>query len=365
MKVAIITPSTNAYSETFIQAHIRLLRGEKVVYSGGSLPHLLNDSPIAVNLSFGTKVYRKICRTIGLIRFSDAQIAFQRSLVQEKPDVVLAEYGVTGAEILDIVKALQLPLVVHFHGYDASEKATLQKYQTKYLEMFAYAKKIVGVSIQMCNKLKELGCPPEKIIYSCYGPNDAFLQIKPNPQTFQFLAVGRFVEKKAPHLTILAFYKVLANYPNAKLRMAGEGHLKVICEDLVNALKINDSVLFLGKQTAQEIIQEMSTAFCFIQHSRTAPSGDMEGSPVGIIEAQAAALPVVSTKHAGIQDVVVHLKTGLLVNEGDVEEMAKCLLHFLDNPIEAKKMGKDGRERILETFTMDKHIETLNALLDS
>lgn len=89
-----------------------------------------------------------------------------------------------------------------------------------------------------------------------------------------------------------------------------------------------------------------------IQHSVTAVDGDMEGTPVIILEAAGAGLPIISTKHAGIQDVVIHGSTGFLVDEVAVKEMADFMIKILQEPDLARKMGDAGKQFIANNFTL-------------
>ena len=90
----------------------------------------------------------------------------------------------------------------------------------------------------------------------------------------------------------------------------------------------------------------------------------MEGTPVGILEASAAGLPVISTFHAGIPDVIIHEKTGLLCDEHDYAQMAENMLWVLEHPEQATAMGETGRKNIKENFSMEKHIGKLNELIE-
>lgn len=308
-------------------------------------------------------IYRFLKRILRLKGIPYCGYGFYDSLRKNKPDVVLAEYGTTAAEILHFVHVLQIPLVVHFHGFDASIKEVVKENMEKYRKVFKYASSIISVSNVMTQKLIGFGCPEFKIIKNCCGPNDHFFDLNPEYMKPVMVSVGRFVEKKAPHLTILAFSEALKKFPNAKLRMAGDGILKPICLDLVKYLKIEGSVTFLGVLSPEEIMEEMKNALVYVQHSKTAVNGDMEGTPVGILEAQAAALPVISTYHAGIPDVVIHGETGFLVNESDVTAMAYFMVKILESHSEAKKMGEAGRKRIRENFTMEKHISIIQKVL--
>jgi len=84
---------------------------------------------------------------------------------------------------------------------------------------------------------------------------------------------------------------------------------------------------------------------------------------VAVLEACAVGLPVIATQHAGIKDVIVHGETGFLVEEKDVDSMANYMLRIAKDNELAQKFGKQGRLRIREKYTMEKHIATLNHLL--
>jgi glycosyltransferase involved in cell wall biosynthesis len=105
---------------------------------------------------------------------------------------------------------------------------------------------------------------------------------------------------------------------------------------------------------------QMAEALAFVQHSVTAPNGDMEGTPVAVLEAGAAGLPVIATRHAGIPDVVIEGETGLLVDEHDVEGMAAMMIRLAEMPETAMEMGSAARKRVREHFSMEQHISLLN-----
>ena len=142
--------------------------------------------------------------------------------------------------------------------------------------------------------------------------------------------------------------------------MIDEGLLRDVCMDLAMTLNIEDAVTFLGAQPPTVVRQEMRQARCFVQHSVTAESnGDSEGTPVGILEAGASGLPVVSTRHAGILDVVIDEETGLLVDERDVAGMALRMRRMLDDPDLAARLGQAARTRIKRHFSMEQSIGRL------
>src|SRR4030095_662225 len=101
-----------------------------------------------------------------------------------------------------------------------------------------------------------------------------------------------------------------------------------------------------------------------VQHSVVAPSGDCEGTPVSILEAGATGLPVVSTRHAGIPDVVIEGDTGFLVDEGDVAGMARHMIQIARNPRLADTMGRAARKHIEQNFSKDQRIKNLWSIIE-
>ncbi|MEO9145229.1 MAG: glycosyltransferase [Ginsengibacter sp.] len=351
--LAIFSPSHNSYSETFIQAHKKLPFNIKYYYDG-DIPVKLENSSNLSQFNLWQKVKMNLNK-----KFNLREHALINSLKAEKVDCVLAEYGPTACATLRVVKHLKIPMVVHFHGYDASIKSVLADYKERYKKVFAYAGAIIVVSQKMRETIIDAGCPAEKLIMSVYGPDPDFFYMQPSYNTQQFLAVGRFVEKKAPDLTILAFKRVLDVFPDANLVMVGEGELMPRCKKLVTDLGIDTQVEFKGVQTTKEIRMLMEESIAFVQHSVVAQNGDSEGTPVAVLEAQAAALPVIATYHAGIPEVVIHDETGLLVKEHDVEAMAKNMLRVLQEKNLSKKLGEAGRARVMKNFTLKNHLNIL------
>ncbi len=352
--LAIFSPNENAYSETFIHAHKNLPFNIKFYYGGG-LPTNLEASPSLFKFSLKARIKKRFNRA-----FSLSEHALMNSLVSEKVCCVLAEYGPTACNTLKIVEFLRLPLVVHFHGFDATNKEVISDYREQYTKVFAYASAIVAVSRKMKADLIALGCPEEKMVVTPCGPNADFFKIEPSYTSQQFVAIARMIDIKGPLQTILAFKKTLDSFPQAKLVMIGDGQLLNTCKYMAKSLRITDNVVFRGVLNSNEIQQTLRESIAFLQHSFTLEGGVTEGSPVAVMEAQAAGLPVVSTIHAGIPDVVVHEQTGLLVNEFDIDEMANHMVRLLSENGLAKKMGEAARQRTAEQFSMDKHLAVLS-----
>lgn len=268
-----------------------------------------------------------------------------------------------GAHILPIAKAIGIPLIVHFHGFDAVTHEVIAEMREKYVAMFSYASAIVVVSKKMAEKIAALGCPPDKICLNTYGVHPDYLKIEPSFNDKTLVGLGRFVDKKAPYYTILAFQKALAKHQDAKLIIGGGGPLHDTCVNLVKYWGLEDSVSLPGMILPADFKVYLSNCRAFVQHSITPSSGDMEGTPLSVLEAQASGLPVVATIHAGIPDVVVHQETGLLCEEHDVELMAAHMVRVLDDKELARELGQAGRKRYIANFTLERHLAELSRLV--
>ncbi|MCC1484912.1 glycosyltransferase [Winogradskyella immobilis] len=362
MNTAIFSPNKNPYSETFIQAHKNYLKGEVFYYYGAKGRLQLEGSNRLVSKS---KLWRfRFIRKLNKYPFSYIkEQSVLTSLKKNDIDVVLVEYGSHAYNLLSLLKASGLPVVVHFHGYDASVELVIEQCN-QYKEVFSLATKVIAVSRKMKQMLLELGCPSEKLIYNVYGPQPEFEKVQVNFSKKQFIGIGRFTDKKAPYYTIMAFKDVVSKHPDATLLLAGDGILLNMCQNLVKHYGLEKQVQFLGVITPERYREILSESLAFIQHSITAANGDMEGTPVAVLEASISGLPVIATKHAGIPDVIVHGETGLLCEEHDVGMMSMNMLKLLDSADYAKQLGTAGKAHILASYNMKRHIQVLQDILE-
>lgn len=368
-RVAVATPTMGAYSETFIQAHIERLPAQVTVLSGGYLPALADGESLLNRWNFYRLLsFRLQQQSRGHDWGQAAKLrkVLARYLQQYHIQAVLAEYGQTGVAMMEPCEEARVPLIVHFHGVDAYKSAVLSEFEQGYHSLFRSAAAIVTVSKAMREQLLALGAPEGSLHLNPYGVDMAtFTGSAPQLAEPVFLAAGRFVDKKAPILTLLAFGRTLGEVPDARLVMIGDGPLLDACKQLAEVMNLAQAVEFRGVQSHRAVAQAMHQARCFVQHSIRAGDGDSEGTPVAILEASASGLPVISTRHAGIPDVVVHGETGILVEEKDVEGMAQAMMLLAQNPQLAAQLGRQGRQRIRDHFSMESRIGILWEIIAS
>jgi len=271
--------------------------------------------------------------------------ALAKLITSSSVDCVLAEYGMTGASIVDACEFTNVPLVVHFHGYDAYRKDILAEHKNSYTKLFAKSEKIIAVSLHMKNHLISIGAPENKVIHNSCGAEIDINSSIPFSERMskQFIAVGRLTPKKGQRYVLEAFRQVLDKHPDATLLIVGDGDQRAQCEDLAKELRLMSNVQFLGTMNHDETLHLIANSFCFVQHSITAENGDMEGTPVAVMEAMSLGLPVVATRHGGILDIIHSEEVGILVAEKDVQGTANAMLTLLDNTRKAEEMGKQAK----------------------
>ena len=365
MNICSVQTNQHVYSETFIREKIKRLPAEVTIVYGREGRPIFSDRGEPLMPVYAKVMSRLIAkifsvpleRIYGIVwRFSPERLRdkiIASYLKKKKFDIVLVEYGMTGLAVMNACERANVPFVVHFHGFDAYKHEILERYGSRYKQMFQKASGVIAVSKDMVEQLVKLGAIREKISYIPSGADpDMFANAAPGKSEPIFVSVGRFVDKKAHYLTLLAFKKVNERFPQAKLIFAGNGPFLGVCKEIAHACGLNGSVTFLGPVTHEKVVEIMRKARAFVLHCITPESGNREGTPNVIMEASAIGLPVVSTKHAGIMDVVVHGKTGFLVEERDIDAMADYMAKLVDDPEQAETMGKAGRERIKQYFTI-------------
>ena len=364
----------NKILKDFVRAHVELLKGPKICLShwypdlrhgDKTIRYFYSSNPgiRRVEKLLPHAVYDRVANNPRRTKQA-LHDSFTTFFKGHDVDVILAEFGPDGADITPHARELGIPLIVHFHGHDAHRRATVEAYASRYKPMFGYASAIISVSRYMTDALVKLGADPSKVVYNPYGPRDAFFDVKPDYDSKTILSVGRFTDIKANHLTLLAFSKAAASVPDARLVMIGEGELLEACKTLSKALDVQDRVTFTGAVPHAQVTSWYGNACCFAQHSVSPSYGDAEGTPVAVIEAGAAALPVIATKHAGIPDVVIDTETGYLVNEGDIDTMAEKMKAMLVDADSCRRMGEAARNRVRSSFSMSRHIGELQRVID-
>jgi len=367
--VAVFNQNEGKYTETFVRGHLKNLPFHVVFFYGWPSPIFVGSSnEKASGLGFKEQVIRVIRRKLSLESYQQDDALIISKLGRNDVRLILAEFGTMGARLVQVSKATGIPLVPIFYGYDAWQKETLSENKEAYVSLFEIAPLVIGVSNDICEQLERLGCPENKIEYlPCFVDLSRFQYVQREFVQPNFLTVGRFCNSKAPFLTILAFNEVIKRVPLAKLTMVGgdENGVLETCKSLVKSLDLEGNILILDALSPDEVHEQMVQASIFVQHSITTPvTGDKEGTPVAIMEAMATGLPVISTKHAGIAEIIENGVSGILVDEFAYKTMSEEMIRLVVNVEGMKNMGKKASEAIYSNSYLTDNVDHLTQKLE-
>lgn len=277
---------------------------------------------------------------------------YRKVILDNKVKLLQAHFGYAGVSVLPLKRELDLPLVTAFYGFDISKLVRQQDWVTKYRELFEEGDLFLVEGEYMRKKVIELGCSPRKVKLQRIPINIDDYQFMPRSlpkgnDNLTVLLCGRFVEKKGIPYAIKAVSIAREHYLNVKLRIVGDGELRPEIEKLIKQFKLEKHVSLLGYLPHPEYIKELKMAHILIAPSVTAVDGDSEGgAPTVLLEAQASGMPVLSTYHADIPNVVAENRSGFLVPERNAEALAEKLVYLIEHHEIWGEMGEAGRKYV-------------------
>lgn len=348
-------------SETFVRAHAeRIAPGQSAYVCFDDAP----DDPLPGPLLYKANTWPRITGSTqrpalpftGLVALRTRVVA--SFLKRNDVGIMLAEFGPFGYRLLPAAERAGARHFVHFHGWDASRVLSDARILRKYRMLWDRAAGFFAPSRFIADRLIAVGCPASAIeVTPCGVDPENFPLSRREPG--RALAVGRFVDKKAPEVTVAAFAAAAARHPEARLDFVGDGPRLEACRKIAEEHGLAERITFHGVLPHDEVRRLMARASIFLQHSVTAPSGDTEGLPVAILEAMSAGHCVISTRHSGIPEAVIEGESGLLTDEHDAAAMTAAIDRALADPDWAAGLGDAARSRVAERFSMDRSVGIL------
>ena len=270
-------------------------------------------------------------------------------------DVFLVHFGYAGAlanklRELGVLKGKQATV---FHGADISRRHILEEHKLDYVNLFRQSELMLPISHLWENKLIEMGCPPEKIHVTRMGIEPEKFNFQPR-QAFQtplrIVSVARLTEKKGLDVAVKASAILKQRGGQFQYTIIGNGDQDEMMRDFIAREGMEDCVSMPGFKPQEEIRRALSEADIFLLPSKTAADGDMEGIPVALMEAMAVGLPVVSTFHSGIPELIENNVSGWLVEEDDPEALAETLLKLSQGEVDVAPVVAAARHKVETEF---------------
>lgn len=377
MKIGLVLPSVPGYSETFFRSKIKGLQkaGFEVILfvksPKGSRdficpvvvhPMLKKVLPLRLVQSikiFVTMLMRAPKVTARMVKIERSQ---GKSLFQALQSVVVASsilpyqldwlhFGFTTAAIQreNIAKAIGAKLAVSFRGYDINQVPILQP--NAYDQLWPHVDKVHSISSYLVRKANTIGLPQnidfQKITPAIDVNKFVFSTEQKKPKSI--LLVSRLHWIKGIEYVLHAASLLKQQGEDVKIHVVGDGAEFERLTFASYQLGLSDDVVFHGKCHHEEVSSMMQKHEIFIQYSYE------EGFCNAVLEAQASGMLCVVSDAEGLQENVLHEKTGWVVPKRNPEALAKKLQEVLDLPeTEKENVRKIARQRIESEFSIEK-----------
>ncbi len=378
LKVAYFAGPYPYYSETFVFHQLRVLIAaghdvqvfaESISEGSSSHAHVAPDrveampkSPaarlagLALGLTRGQiKLSRPLLRSANFFRYGLDALSLRlawsvwRAGNNTGSDIIYAHFGPRGrrAALLRATGALQGKLVTVMHGEDISGYPRRFRGEI-YAPLFASGDLFLAVSEYGKRKMLALGCPADRILVHRMGVDTTRFTPVARPATgLRILTVARLVAYKGLSTALDAVARLKLPF---QYEIIGDGPLKTALVEQAEHLGLASQVSFLGARSGSFVLEALRAANVFFLPSETQANGAEEGIPVAIMEAMACGLPVVSTRHAGIPELIDAGVEGFLPAERDSAALAAAIETLARSPELRETMGQAGRKKILRNY---------------
>lgn len=253
-------------------------------------------------------------------------------------DIIYCMFGDGGVEIVALIGNRELPntkIVTCIRGADITKNMQQRDYG-RYRDLFSRGHLFLPVCGYFEELLEERGCAPEKIVVFPSTIDRSFFTYReriPFPgKAIKIVSVCRLTSKKGLEYAIRAVAALVKKYPHIEYKIAGTGHLEQQLTQLVISLKAQDNIKLVGRLSQGDVLKLLHESHIFVLPSTMALDGDSEGIPNALKEAMAVGLPVVSTYHAGIPELITDGVSGFLVPEKNVRALAERIEYLILNP---------------------------------
>lgn len=269
------------------------------------------------------------------------------------PDILHCHFGDLALGYRFARALWRIPLVASFYGYDVTKFPRGRKHV--YEPLFRAAAAVVALGPSMASRLEAMGCPADRLEIVGLGVDTTRFAFRERTARrdggpVRLLTVARLVEKKGIEYALEAIARVGVRHPNLTYDVIGDGPRRKALAERANRLGLGDRVFFHGARTEAGVRQAMEDADLFLLPSVTATDGDEEGTPTVLLEASSVGLPILSTRHSGIPEIVIDGVTGYLAPERDPVTLAENLTKLLNDPSSWCSMGRAGRQHVVRNY---------------
>lgn len=314
-----------------------------------------------------------------------AYYKIKKIIKEYQPDIVHTHASKSGAIGRMAAKSCKVPLIVHtfhghvFHSYFNTFLSNIIVRFERFLARKADA--IIAISDSQRHELIETYkiAPAEKIFTIPLGFNLDKYTVDQDTKKIIFRnkygfdndeliigIIGRLVPIKN-HEMFLEVAAIIKSKTKKKVRFAiiGDGESRPGIEEKAADLNLSYSYFITQPKSNTDVVvtsweTEIDQALAGLDI--VVLTSNNEGTPVSLIEAQSALLPVVSTNVGGVEDIVIHGETGFITEVGDVTSFANYVIELIEDAELRKKMGKSGYENVISRYSKQRLINDMRSL---
>lgn len=237
----------------------------------------------------------------------------------------------------------------------------------------ANADGVLTYSQFLADQARALGAGSDRISVIPFGTNPDVFYPEPTSELRTsigadgrpiVLSASRLVPKKGFDTALRAIRHVTEEVPDVLLLIAGDGPEGPALKQLMRDLDLQEHVRFLGNLSHDQLRSYYSLADVFLMAGHREPD-DVEGFGLVYLEANACGTPTIGSRVGGVPDAVWHEQTGLLVPPRDPAATAEALTRLLTNPEFAERLGKQGRQRVVDEANWDRIADNIFNFLAS
>ncbi|MBI2875302.1 MAG: glycosyltransferase [Candidatus Tectomicrobia bacterium] len=173
------------------------------------------------------------------------------------------------------------------------------------------------------------------------------------------VSVGRLVQKKGLDYLIEACRILKEKGRRFRCLIIGEGEERAALEGQVAQASLQEEVSLMGARPHPEVIRTIQRAAAFVLPCVVGEDGDRDGLPTVLLEAMALGTPVISTRIAGIPEMIAHGQTGLLVEERDPVALAQAVEELLASATLPGRLGESALEKVRREFDLAENVRRL------
>lgn len=365
LKIAFVGIGQTYPSHVWMQ-RMRSMLGPQICVNIDDLRHTNRGSDLAADTRYVPRKLSRLTRmakTMRLTRATDQRLRSEwllSEISRSGATSVFVHFLDFATQFHDVWNRLDIPVVVHCHGYDITWDVCHHLKGTP-LHPTGYRDDVrslpenvwfIANSNYTTDRLRQLQINPDKIFLKRFGVPlaDRPKEHRPNDSP-NLLYLGRLVDFKGPVETVKAFHRIAAKHLDAKFHIAGGGNLASLVDETIDQVCLRDRIKCYGSVDQTQGKQLRADASIFTAHNKVGEvTGQQEAFGVAMLEAMADGVPVVTGRSGGVTDFIDHQNNGLLFTPGDIESHASMLDQLLSSAPLRREMGIAAWETVRQNY---------------